>query len=221
MGTEGALSKARLLQIFQHAIAGMKKRSDQLRELDAACGDGDLGVTVMKGFAAVEEELPKMGQIPLNRVFKSVGMTFNNAAASTFGVFFATGCMSAGKSLGNKENVEASDLCTILQAAAEGVSKRGKAEVGDKTILDALVPAADAACQAVEGGASFYEALLQATMAAKMGVEKTKGMIPRVGRAHWLGEKTKDVQDPGATFVSMFLEELLEGYKATDTERRE
>ncbi|MCK4417765.1 MAG: dihydroxyacetone kinase subunit L [Candidatus Latescibacteria bacterium] len=208
--TEGeTLSKQRLLQILQQIAAGMKGKSDQLRILDAACGDGDLGVTITKGFAAVEEKLLELEGFSLDEIFKTVGMTFNNAAASTFGVFFATACKSAGEVLVGKESIAVLDLCTMLQAAAQGISKRGKAKVGDKTILDALVPATEAACQAVERGASFHEVLEQAAAAAKIGAERTKGMLPQIGRARWLGEKTKDVQDPGATFVHLFLMECL------------
>ncbi len=209
MTEDKTLSKQRLLEVLPQIAAGMKEKSDQLRILDAACGDGDLGVTVTKGFTAVEEKLPELEGMPLDKIFKTVGMTFNNAAASTFGVFFATACISAGETLVDKENISAPDLCAILQAAAQGISKRGKAKVGDKTILDALVPATETACQAAERDASLHEVVEQAAAAAKIGAEKTKGMLPRIGRARWLGEKTKDVQDPGATFVYLFLEECL------------
>jgi len=211
MAEDKTLSKKCVLRILPKIAAGMKGKSDQLRLLDAACGDGDLGVTVTKGFSAVEARLPELEGMPLDKIFKTVGMTFNNAAASTFGVLFATACKSAGETLMDKENIGASDLCGMLQAAAQGVTKRGKAKVGDKTILDALVPATEAVCQAVEKNFSLHEALEQAVAAAKIGAEKTKGMLPRIGRARWLGEKTKDVQDPGATFVYLFLEECLAG----------
>ena len=209
MTEDKTLSKRCLLRVLPQITAGMKDKSDQLRILDAACGDGDLGVTVTKGFTAVEKKLPELEGMPLDKIFKTVGMTFNNAAASTFGVLFATACKSAGETLVGKENIGAPDLCVMLQAAAQGIIKRGKAKVGDKTILDALVPATEAACQAVKKNVSLHEALEQAAAAAKLGAEKTKGMLPRIGRARWLGEKTKDVQDPGATFVYLFLEECL------------
>ena len=209
MAEDKTLSKQCLLRVLPQITAGMKGKSDQLRILDAACGDGDLGVTVTKGFTAVEEKLSELEGMSLDKIFKTVGMTFNNAAASTFGVLFATACKSASETLVDKENIGAPDLCAMLQAAAQGISKRGKAKVGDKTILDALVPATEAACQAVKKDVSLHEALEQAAAAAKIGAEKTKGMLPRIGRARWLGEKTKDVQDPGATFVYLFLAECL------------
>ncbi len=211
MTEDKTLSKQRLLEIISQVASGMKEKSDQLRLLDAACGDGDLGFTVTKGFSAIEAKLPELEGSSLGEIFKTIGMTFNNAAASTFGVFFATACKGIGEALIHKDSIDASDLCTMLQAAAQGIAKRGKAKVGDKTILDALVPAYEAACQAAKGSSSLHEVLVQATSAAKIGAEKTKGMLPRIGRARWLGEKTKDVQDPGATFVYLFLDECLTG----------
>lgn len=213
--TEGkTLSKRCLLQVLQQIAAGMKEKSDQLRLLDAACGDGDLGVTITKGFTSVEKKLPELEGMSLDEILKTVGMTFNNAAASTFGVFFAAACKSAGEVLVGKESIDAPGLCDMLQAAVQGISKRGNAKIGDKTILDALVPATEAASQVAERNASLHEVLKQAAAAAKIGAERTKGMLPRVGRARWLGQKTRDVQDPGATFVYLFLAECLAGIES-------
>jgi dihydroxyacetone kinase-like protein len=204
-----ALTNSALLQALKQIAARMRDKSEQLRDLDAACGDGDLGVTVTKGFTAVEKRLPALEGTSLAKILKTVGMAFNNAAASTFGVFFATAFMNAGKAVASRESMDIHDLCTMIQAAVQGVSQRGKAKIGDKTILDALVPASDAFCQASQNGVAFLEALKQAVAAAKKGAEGTKGMLPKVGRARWLGEKAREVQDPGATFVYLFLNECL------------
>ena len=203
------LAKEDVLRILRRVASRMKERSDELRILDAATGDGDLGFTVTKGFTAIEDKLSQWSSLPLDGIFKTAGMTFNNAAASTFGVFFATANKGASKVLAGKDNIGPRDLCDMFRAAVQDISKRGKAKVGDKTILDALVPASDAACEAAKEGACLYDSLSRAVAAARDGAEGTKGMLPRKGRARWLGEKTKDVQDPGATFVYMFLEESL------------
>jgi len=203
------LAKEDVLKIFKRVASRMKERSDELRILDAAMGDGDLGFTVTKGFTAIEDKLDEWSSLPLDLIFKTAGMTFNNAAASTFGVFFATANKGMSAVLVGKDNIEPRDLCGMFRAAVQDISRRGKAKVGDKTIIDALVPAAAAACEAVEGGASLYDSLSRAVAAAREGAESTKGMLPQMGRARWLGEKTKDVQDPGATFVYMVLEESL------------
>jgi phosphoenolpyruvate---glycerone phosphotransferase subunit DhaL len=209
MTEDKILTKQQLLEAIPRVAAGMKAKADELRRLDAACGDGDLGVTVTKGTQAIEGKLAELQAMPLDKIFQTIGMTFNNAAASTFGVLFASAFRSVGKVLVDKESICAADLCAMLQAAVEGITKRGKAKLGDKTMLDALVPASEAACEAGKENASLCKVLNEAVGAAKLGAQKTKGMIPKIGRARWLGEKTKDVQDGGATFVYMFLSECL------------
>lgn len=204
--SEQMLDSKQLCQAFRFIAEAMKARSDDLRELDAACGDGDLGVTVTKGFTAIEKQLGKLEGEPPGRLLKTLGMTFNNAAASTFGVFFATACMYASKSIEKKDHISVEDLCTMLKGAVEGIEVRGRAKIGDKTILDALIPAQQAAEQAVKNGQVWPGALAAATAAAKKGAEDTRGLVPKAGRARWLGEQVQEAQDPGATFVYLFLD---------------
>ena len=202
----GPLSAECLRLAFRSIAADMKAKSEELRELDAACGDGDLGITVTKGFTAIEDRLDSLeGESPC-RLLQSIGITFNNAAASTFGVFFATAFMHAGKRVEGADPITVADFCAMLEGAAEGIATRGRAKVGDKTILDALVPAHRAARDAVDRGGRWSEVLSAAAAAARDGAENTRGLEPRLGRARWLGDQAKDTQDPGATFVSFFLE---------------
>jgi len=190
--------------------ARMKERADELRELDAACGDGDLGITVTKGFKAIDARLDELQGDPPGRLLATLGMTFNNAAASTFGVFFATGFMHASNCIADQQDVSAADFCEMLAEAAEGIKTRGHADVGDRTILDALVPAADAAQTALLAGGSFADVLLAAAGAAKQGAANSSNLLPKTGRARWLGDKVKGTQDPGATFVYFFLDACCE-----------
>ena len=203
------LSAERLRAAFRTIATDMKARSEELRELDAACGDGDLGITVTKGFTAIEETLSRLeGESP-SRSLKSLGITFNNAAASTFGVFFATAFMHAGKSVEGADEITEEGFCAMLASAAEGIATRGRAKVGDKTILDALVPAHRAAQEAVDSGGTWPEVLAAAAGAAREGAERTRGLEPKHGRARWLGDQAKETQDAGATFVWFFLEACL------------
>jgi dihydroxyacetone kinase-like protein len=204
--TSGPLSAERLRIAFRTIAADMKAKSDELRELDAACGDGDLGITVTKGFTAIEGSLADLERESPSRLLQSLGITFNNAAASTFGVFFATAFMHAGKAVDGVDEITVQHFCAMLEQAAEGIATRGRAKVGDKTILDALVPAHQAASKAVDAGGEWSEVLSAAAAAAREGAEKTRGLDPKLGRARWLGEQAKGTQDPGATFVSFFLE---------------
>jgi len=191
---------------FRAIATDLKGKCDQLRTLDAACGDGDLGITVDKGFTAIESKLDELEGDPPSRLLQSLGLTFNNAAASTFGVFFATAFMHAGKCIEGRDRIAVEDFAEMLKAAAEGIATRGRANVGDRTILDALVPACQAAEDAVGGGMGWHDVLSAAAIAAKEGAENTVNLSPRVGRARWLGDQAKGVQDPGATFVQFFLE---------------
>ena len=204
---------------FRAIAATMKSRSEQLRELDAACGDGDLGITVTKGFAAIEERLADLQGEPPPRLLQALGITFNNAAASTFGVFFTTAFMHAGKSIEKRDRIEVEDLGPMLRSAADGIMVRGRANVGDKTILDALVPASEAAQATIVRGGGWTDVLEAAAAAARRGAEGTKELLPKAGRARWLGEQARGSQDPGATFVQFFLEACLDAFRTTEEGR--
>jgi len=207
-----SLSADQLRAAFRLIAASMKEKSELLRELDAACGDGDLGITVSKGFTAIEHRLDALANEPPSRLIQSIGMTFNNAAASTFGVFFATAFMHAGKSIDKKGTVTLGDISSMLGAAADGIATRGRAKVGDRTILDALVPAQQAAEDAADREADWPEALAAIAAGAQEGAESTRDLLPKHGRARWLGEQVKGIQDPGATFVQFFLEACRDAY---------
>jgi len=191
---------------FQPIAEYMKGRSEVLRQLDAACGDGDLGITVTNGFTAIEKRLASLqGERP-DKLLRTLGMTFNNSAASTFGVFFATAFMHAGKAIDGQDFIGPEDLVRMLQAAVDGIMARGHAKVGDCTLLDALVPAYEAADRVTAKGGDLEAILSGAAEAARQGAEETRNLVPKVGRAKWLGQQTKGAQDPGATLVAYFLE---------------
>jgi len=208
-----SLSAEQLRHAFRALATTMKSKSEPLRELDAACGDGDLGITVTKGFTAIEGRLDDLEGEPPSRLLQSLGMTFNNTAASTFGVFFATAFMHAAKSIGDRNQIDVRNFCAMLQSAADGIAARGRAKVGDRTILDALAPAAQAAEAAVARGAGWADVLTAAAEAAREGAESTRDLLPKVGRARWLGEQVRGIQDPGATFIQFFLEACRDVFK--------
>ena len=208
--TKDHLEVDEAVSVFREASRAIREKREEIRRLDAACGDGDLGITVDKGFKAVEGVLEDFNpeEDELGKTLKKAGMEFNSRAASTFGVFVATACMQAGDAIGDKVALTLADIVSMLEAAAEGISDRGGAEVGDKTILDALVPAVEATKGALQKGMTVKEALRKAAGAAESGARGTKGMKPRTGRAKQLGDRAIDVQDPGATVVHYFLDEI-------------
>lgn len=188
-------------------------RAEDLRKLDAAAGDGDLGVTMTIGWGAVREALPNLGSGDLGSLLAQAGMTFNKAAASTFGVLLATALMRAGRELKGQETADLADLIRAMEGALQGVKDRGKAEVGDKTMLDSMAPAIAALKESQAAGATLAEAFAQAAQAALSAAEATAGMTPKFGRASWLGPRAAQIQDPGATAVAFMLGSFAEALK--------
>jgi dihydroxyacetone kinase-like protein len=182
--------------------------AERLRELDAAIGDGDLGITVTLGFQAVREVLPTLGSSDISAILMRSGMAFNRKAASTFGALFATMMMRAAGAVRGREYLDLRSVAEMFEAAAEGVKERGKADVGDKTMLDALVPAAQALASAADRGLSLGEGLAQATVAAQNGMLATVDLKSKMGRASWFSDRTVGHQDPGATAIYLMFRSL-------------
>jgi phosphoenolpyruvate---glycerone phosphotransferase subunit DhaL len=187
--------------------------AERLRELDAATGDGDLGITMTIGWNAVREALPTLGQdapTDIGALLGQAGLAFNRAAASTFGVLLATALMRGGKELRDLSELGLPEVIRGFEAALQGLKERGKAEVGDRTMLDALAPAIEAMKQAQASGQDLPRAMVAAADAAMKGAESTIGKMPKFGRASWIGERAAEVQDAGATAVAYMLRSLAE-----------
>ena len=190
------------------AANDLESRSEELRVLDAAIGDGDLGITVQLASKAMRAYLASANEPSIGRLLAQCGMTINKASPSTFGTLLASAFLAAGKAVPDKDRVDPADLVLMGDAAVEGVKKRGKADVGEKTMLDCLVPAVEAFKVAIECGSDLPHALQQAVTAAEAGLKSTVNMQSRHGRASWHGEKTIGVQDAGATAMYYLIESL-------------
>jgi len=212
MKEKEALDREELIQALRKVGAYLRERKSFIRDLDARAGDGDLGITVDKGFKAVDDFLVdgEDSKESLGDLLKRSGMEFNSAAASTCGVFFATAFMKAGEVVGEREAVDLPLFSQMVDAAVGGIKDRGGAQLGDRTLLDALVPAAASLRESKEEGKGLAQALDRASMEAKKGAERTEGMEPKKGRAKQLGESVKEVKDPGATVVAFFFEGFAE-----------
>ncbi len=194
-----------VLGIFKTIAAEVIPRSDVLRDLDAKIGDGDLGITITRGMSAVIEGLDDLEGTPVSNQLARSGMTFNRAAASTFGILFASAMMRGGAVVKDREDVGSSDVVPIARAALQGLMDRGKAKLGDKTMLDALAPAIEAFDKVQKAGKSLADATDAAVAACELATESTIEMQSKVSRAGWLGERSIGVQDPGATAVLFML----------------
>lgn len=184
----------------------MPEHRDELRELDAQIGDGDLGITVSIGMKAIGEGLDELRDEPPGMILARSGMNFNREAASTFGAIFATALMSAGKHIEGKDEIEVADLPGMVEAAASGVSARGGARPGEKTILDVLLPMAETLTGKVAEGADLAEAARAAHDTCVQALEATKAMEARHGRGGWLKDKSVGIQDPGSTAICLMVE---------------
>jgi len=187
------------LAIFEKMADDLEAAKDSLNELDAAVGDGDQGVTMTIGFRAIRDALPGLRGQDVGTVVSRVGLAFNGKAASTIGALFATGCLRAGKEVRGKQEGDLSDLARMVEAALAGIQERGKAEIGDKTVLETLVPLSRELSAAAVEGLPFNEALCRSLVAAEEGMKSTIPLKSKIGRALWLADRTVGHQDPGAT----------------------
>jgi dihydroxyacetone kinase-like protein len=194
-----------VLDIFKIIAAEVVPQADVLRDLDAMIGDGDLGITITRGMSAVIEGLDDLEGTPVSNQLARSGMMFNRAAASTFGILFASAMMRGGAAVKDRQDVGSADVVPIARAALQGLMDRGKAKLGDKTMLDALAPAIEAFDKVQQAGKSLADATDAAVAACELATEATIEMQSKVSRAGWLGERSIGVQDPGATAVLFML----------------
>ena len=185
---------------------------DFLTDLDREIGDADHGVNMSRGFQSVMEKINPEDE-DVGAVLKKTGMTLLSTVGGASGPLYGTAYMEAGKVVAGKTEVNAEDFGAMLNAAIEGIQKRGKAVKGEKTMLDSLIPAYEKYQEKVAGGASLVEALEEAVKVAEEGVEFTKTIRATKGRASYLGDRSIGHQDPGATSATLTLETILEYLK--------
>ncbi|GAB4578321.1 MAG: dihydroxyacetone kinase subunit DhaL [Anaerolineales bacterium] len=175
------------------------ENKDYLTELDAAIGDADHGANMHRGFQAVLGKMPEMADKDIGTILKTVGMTLLSTVGGAGGPLYGTLFLQAGMKSAGKMELTLEDWVAILDAAVSGVVMRGKAELGDKTMVDALTPATQALKQALEAGLDLSTALRNSADAAHEGMQKTIPLVARKGRASYLGERSAGHQDPGST----------------------
>lgn len=177
-----------------------------LTDLDRQIGDADHGANMQRGFKAVLNKLPAAEEKELSAVLKTVGMTLLSTVGGAGGPLYSTLFMKAGNVFAGKEEFGLQDWIQALEAGYTGIVTLGKAQPGDKTMLDALRPAIDALIEAEKAGDSFPVALEKSSQAAHAGMLATIPLVARKGRASYLGQRSADHQDPGATSTTLLLE---------------
>jgi phosphoenolpyruvate---glycerone phosphotransferase subunit DhaL len=193
------------------AAAVIEEHAAELTKLDSAIGDGDHGTNMNRGFKAVIQRLDALeGDQDFGAVFKAVGMALIGKVGGASGPLYGSLFLGMGKELADASEVEDQRLAAALRAGYDSVVARGKAQLEDKTMLDAWHPALEALDAALAGGKELGPALDEAVAAAEEGMKATIPMIARKGRASYLGERSRDHQDPGATSTYLLLKTLAD-----------
>jgi len=193
-----------LRTVLDRAFEILAESEDELRDLDAAVGDGDLGVTVRGGTSAARQAMRSLpGAATPAEIFRALATAISSANPSSFAALVATALLAAARSVATAPSLTRDDVVTMAQQAAAAVEKRGKSALGDKTVLDALIPSV----RALEAATSD-EGLAAMIAAARRGIDETTPNVSRRGRAAWLGERAQGHPDPGAVAYLRFLEAL-------------
>lgn len=196
------------------AIAGMlSENSAYLTDLDSAIGDADHGANMDRGFKAVLNRMPEISDKDIGTIFKTVGMTLLSTVGGAGGPLYGTWFLQAGMKTAGKMELSLADWAEALEAALSGIVMRGKAELQDKTMVDALTPAVNELKQALQEGQPINAALERSAGAAQKGMESTIPLVARKGRASYLGERSAGHQDPGATSSYLILKVAAETWK--------
>lgn len=192
------------------------ENTDYFSQLDAVVGDGDFGYSLRSGFEVVAAEYDTYDHSSVGAVLKKIGLTISAKVGGSSGPFWGTAFLRAGITAGDRTELTGEDLIAMLRAAVEGIQARGGASLGEKTLLDALVPAIDSL------EASFAQpitddgvaALQTAADVAVEAAEHTKGMLAMRGRAAYTGERSRDSVDAGATAIGVILQAISAAWRA-------
>lgn len=199
-----------VIRFIEGVAARLKAHRDELTQLDSAIGDADHGANLDRGFTAVLAKLPTVADKDIGTILKTTGMTLVSTVGGASGPLYGTAYMRAGMALVDRFEMDENDLVVALEAALEGILARGKAQRGEKTMVDAIAPGIDALKEALTAGVEVREAINRGLAAVEAGVQATIPMLATKGRASYLGERSIGHQDPGATSAMHMAQVLVE-----------
>jgi dihydroxyacetone kinase/dihydroxyacetone kinase-like protein len=201
---------------FVRTIADVAIQNEQyFAELDGVCGDGDFGISLAAGFNKVMEQWDALDRTSPGTFLKGVASTIASRVGGVSGAIWGTAFLRAGVAAGDKQTLTVDDLATMMEGAIAGMKKRGQSDLGDKTLLDAFVPAAEEFVRVARGGASTAEALKAASFVARAKTEEIKPWVAKRGRASYTGERSCNTYDAGSVAVAMMAETLAETWQST------
>ena len=205
-----AVTKSQILAWLEKAAAVLDENKAYLTDLDAAIGDADHGANMARGFAAVVQKLPSVAGQDIGAIFKTTGMTLMSSVGGASGMLYGNFFLRAATAAGGKEALEPADVLAVLVSGMDGIVQRGRAEAGDKTMIDAWLPALAALQASLAAGQDLSTAMQACAAAAEQGMLDTIPLQARKGRASYLGERSIGHQDPGATSTYLLLRAFQE-----------
>lgn len=200
--------KAKVLEILDRVIQDMDEQKLFLTELDNVIGDGDHGINMDRGFQAVKKQMPTYADLEVDGILKDVGKQLMKVVGGSAGPLYGSAFKKAGVYLKGKTEVSMDDFIGMMDTSIEQIQKLGHAVEGEKTMLDAMIPATKAMKESYAADGDYKKALEAGVAAAEAGVEYTKTIIATKGRASYLGERSIGHQDPGATSFTLMLKDV-------------
>src|ERR1700760_3329907 len=204
------ISSDQILLWIERYAARIAEQKDYLTQLDSAIGDADHGANMDRGFQAVLAKKAEFQNSDIGAVLKGVAMTLISTVGGASGALYGTFFLQASISAGNRTELSPGEFGFALEKGLAGIVSRGKAAIGDKTMVDALQPAVKTYKQAIESGQSLEQALSEAVSAAEEGLKSTVPLVARKGRASYLGERSAGHPDPGATSTVLLFRSAAE-----------
>ena len=205
-------------ELFVRTIADVAIRNEKyFADLDGVCGDGDFGISLAAGFSKVMEQWDALDRSTPGAMLKGVSMAIASRVGGVSGAIWGTAFLRASIAAGAKPELAGEDVVAMLNAATEGMKKRGQSDVGDKTLLDAYIPAVEEFARLLRDGATAAAALQGACVVARQKTEEIKPWVAKRGRASYTGERSCDTYDAGSIAVAMMAEELAEAWKPSTT----
>ena len=202
-----------LTEILRQVTKLICENSDKLCELDSVVGDGDHGTTIQRGVKAAQEKVDSNAPEEISKLFSTFAMGMVSSMGGASGPIFASFFQGMALASNGKSEVDAEMLLTAMQSGQDKIQAIGKAEEGDKTLIDALAPAIRAGRAALEAGSSFEEIVSATYKGAMEGVEETRKMVSKKGRSRYAGERGLGHPDAGATSMSLMLQAFADHVK--------
>ena len=197
-------------------VAATALKNEQFfSELDSYAGDGDFGQSLAGGFRVVESDWTELDRSSIGNLLLKISMIISKNVGGCSGPIWGTAFMRAGALTKEAQTITLADLDKMLTAAIEGIQKRGGAQIGDKTLLDSIVPIRDTIREHAERDADPSEALAAATRVANEAIERTKGWVAKRGRQQFTGDRSKDTPDPGIVAIATMMNDLCAAFGVT------